>query len=104
MSGPVRRSEQSGPTEHEHAYSGTSAAAAPGHGGKMKLSIWFFVGALCLMYGLVLIPVGVWEFSHPSETALRLPLLLKLHATFWWSLLLTAFGGFYTIRFRPGTV
>jgi hypothetical protein len=56
------------------------------------------------MYGLVLIPVGVWEFSHPSETALRLPLLLKLHATFWWGILLTLFGGFYAIRFRPGTV
>ncbi len=104
MSGPVRRSEHAGPTEHEHSYPGTSAAAAPGHGGKMKLSIWFFVGALCLMYGLVLIPVGIWEFSHPSETAMRLPLLLKLHATFWWGILLTLFGGFYAIRFRPGTV
>ncbi len=109
MSGPERRSQDTGaehvgPMEHEHSYPGTSAAAAPGHGGKARLSIWFFVGTLCLMYGLVLIPVGVWEFSHPSETALRLPLLLKLHATFWWGLLLTAFGGFYAVRFRPGTV
>ena len=109
MSGPVRRSaqggtEHTGPTEHAHAYPGTSAAAAPGHGGKAQLSIWFFVGALCLMYGLVLLPVGVWEFSHPSEAALRLPLLQQLHTTFWWGVLLTVFGGFYVLRFRPGRV
>lgn len=69
---------------------------------KMSLSIWFFVGALCLMYGLVLLPLGVYQFSHPSETELRLPLLLKLHTTFWWGLLMTVFGGFYTVNFRPG--
>lgn len=67
-----------------------------------RLSIWFFVGALCLMYGLVLLPVGVYQMSHPSATELRLPLLLPLHTTFWWGLLLTVFGGFYAIRFRPG--
>lgn len=103
MAGPQRKSEHVGPTEHEHAYPGTSSAAAPGHGNP-RLSIWFFVGALCLMYGIVLVPLGIYEFSHPSETALRLPLLLKLHATFWWGILLTVFGGFYSIRFRPGTV
>jgi hypothetical protein len=26
--------------------------------------------------------------------------LNNLHPTFWWGLLLTVFGGFYTIRFR----
>ena len=55
------------------------------------------------MYGLVLLPVGVYQWHHPSETELRLPLLQTLHTTFWWGLLLTVFGGFYAIRFRPGT-
>ncbi len=67
-----------------------------------RLSIWFFVGALCLMYGLVLLPVGVYQWHHPSETELQLPLLLTLHTTFWWGLLMTVFGGFYAVRFRPG--
>ena len=94
----------SGPTEHIHSYPGTSAAAAPGHGGKAKLSIWFFVGILTLVYGLVLLAEGTYEFSHPSETAMLLPMLLALHATFWWGLLMTMFGAFYTLRFRPGRV
>ena len=64
---------------------------------KMKLSIWFFVGALCLMYGLVLIPVGIYELSHPPAVVLA-----RLHATLWWGLLMTLFGGFYTARFWPG--
>ena len=89
MSGPQRREQPPiGHTPH--------AVKKPG------LSIWFFVGALCLMYGLVLLPLGIWQFSHPSETELRLPLLLKLHTTFWWGVLLTVFGGFYAIQFRPG--
>lgn len=91
----------SGPGPHVEQHPASADIDPQGHH-KVKLSIWFFVGALCLMYGIVLIPVGIWEFGHPSETALRLPLLLKLHATFWWGILLTAFGGFYAIRFRPG--
>ena len=94
----------SGPTEHEHSFPGTSAAASHGHRGKAQLSIWFFVGVLCLVYGVVLFGEGVYEFSHPSLTAQRLPMLLTLHPTFWWGMLMTAFGAFYTVRFRPGRV
>ncbi len=64
---------------------------------KLNLSIWFFVGALCLMYGLVLLPLGIYQFSHPPHVVLA-----RLHATFWWGILLTLFGGFYALRFRPG--
>jgi uncharacterized membrane protein len=62
------------------------------------LSLWLFVGVLCLGYGLVLMPVGIYEFSHPPAVVLA-----NLHATFWWGLLMTIFGAFYTIRFRPGS-
>ena len=34
---------------------------------KEPLSLWFFVGVLCLGYGLVLTPVGIYEFSHPPS-------------------------------------
>ena len=64
---------------------------------KMSLSIWFFVGALCLMYGLVLLPLGIYQFSHPPAVVLS-----ELHVTFWWGLVMTVFGGFYVLRFRPG--
>ena len=88
-----------GPTEHIHSYPGTSAASAPGVKKKMQLSIWFFVGALCLVYGLVLLPTGIYQLSHPPKVVLP-----ELHVTLWWGMLMTAFGAFYTIKFRPGTV
>jgi len=63
------------------------------------LSIWFFVGILTLAYGVVLVGTGVYEFWHPLGAAI---VLSDLHATLWWGILMTLFGGFYTIRFRPG--
>ena len=79
------------PEEHD-----ATSAVAPRRG-KMQLSIWFFVGILCLLYGLVLLPTGIYEFSHPPHVVRA-----DLHATFWWGVLMTLFGGFYTVRFRPG--
>ena len=71
---------------------------ATGTGRGESLSIWFFVGALTLVYGIVLLPYGAWEWfgHHEAQTVLN-----ELHPTFWWGLLLTVFGGFYTARFRP---
>jgi len=62
-----------------------------------RFSIWFFVGVLTLAYGLVLLAIGIWEFSHPPVGIV----LSQYHGTFWWGLLMTTFGAFYTIRFRP---
>jgi hypothetical protein len=74
-----------------------------GTGKGESLSIWFFVGVMSLLYGLALLPYGAWEWlsNHPPANEVLLPFLLHLHPTFWWGLLLTAFGGFYTIKFRP---
>ncbi|AEU37212.1 hypothetical protein [Granulicella mallensis] len=60
--------------------------------------IGFFVGGLTLLYGVVLLPYGAWAWfgQHEAQTVLH-----HLHPTFWWGLLLTVFGGFYTVRFRP---
>jgi len=63
---------------------------------KKPVAIWFFVGILCLMYGLVLLPIGLYQIAHPPSVVLP-----KLHATLWWGILLTIFGGFYTFKFRP---
>ncbi len=48
--------------------------------------------------GVVLLPYGAWAWfgQHEAQTVLH-----HLHPTFWWGLLLTVFGGFYTFRFRP---
>jgi hypothetical protein len=61
------------------------------------LSIWFFVGVLMLACGLLIFGQGIYEFSHPGTTVLA-----NLHPAFWWGMVMTLFGGFYTVRFRPG--
>lgn len=63
---------------------------------KKELSIWFFVGALTLVYGLVLMVQGVVDLRHPPSTVLA-----DLHPTLWWGGVLTIFGGVYVGRFRP---
>ena len=72
---------------------------AEGTGRGESLSIWFFVGGLTLLYGIIVLPYGAYEWfsGHESSTVLS-----NLHPTFWWGLLLILFGGFYTMRFRPG--
>jgi hypothetical protein len=71
---------------------------AEGTGRGERLSIWFFVGILPLVYGLIFVPLGINEaMGHEPPTALH-----ELHPTLWWGLLLLLFGLFYVIRFRPG--
>jgi hypothetical protein len=62
-----------------------------------QLSIWFFVGVLMLSCGLIIFGQGIYEFSHPGITVLA-----DLHPAFWWGMLMTLFGSFYTLNFRPG--
>ena len=77
---------------------------AEGTGRGERLSIWFFVGIITLLYGIVLLPYGAWEWfgHHPPPNEVILPWLIALHPTFWWGLLFFLFGAFYTLRFRPG--
>ena len=67
-----------------------------------EISIWFFCGILMLAYGLVLVITGIVELHNPPPNEVLLPWLESLHPTLWWGLVLSAFGGFYSIRFRPG--
>ncbi len=67
-----------------------------------ELSIWFFCGILMLAYGVVLVGTGLVELHHPPPNEVLLPWLEALHPTFWWGVVLTVFGGFYAVRFRPG--
>ena len=67
-----------------------------------ELSIWFFCGILMLAYGVVLVFTGISEFHSPPPNEVLLPWLPPLHPNLWWGAVMTVFGGFYTIRFRPG--
>ncbi len=85
--------ETEDPKPHVHVHAPSEAVAAePG------LSIWFFVGILTLVYGVVLIATGIYEhFGHQPATVLA-----RLEPTFWWGVFLGLFGAFYTLKFRPG--
>jgi hypothetical protein len=61
------------------------------------IPVWFFVGVLLLVYGVLILGSGLAEWSHPPDTVLA-----ELHAPIWWGGLLIVLGGVYCIVFRPG--
>ena len=58
--------------------------------------VWFFVGLLLGVYGVLIFASGVAEWSHPPNTVLA-----ELHAPVWWGALLAVVGVIYTVAFRP---
>jgi hypothetical protein len=63
------------------------------------VSIWFFIGALLLIYGVLILGAGLYELAAPPEHPV---VLANLHAGIWWGILLIALGALYTIKFKPG--
>jgi hypothetical protein len=60
------------------------------------IPVWFFVGVLFSVYGVLILASGLAEWSHPPNTVLA-----ELHAPVWWGALLTVVGGLYCTAFRP---
>jgi len=65
-----------------------------------QIPIWFFIGVLILIYGIIIACAGVYAYFSPPPLAERV-VLFEYHADIWWGLLLIAIGTFYTLRFRP---
>jgi hypothetical protein len=61
------------------------------------IPVWFFVGFLLLVYGVVIFANGITEWSHPPDTVLS-----NLHAPVWWGALLIVLGSLFCFLFRPG--
>lgn len=63
------------------------------------LSIWFFVGILLSVYGVMILGYGIYTLviGHTANVALA-----YLHAPVWWGAMLAALGIFYLAKFRPG--
>jgi hypothetical protein len=59
--------------------------------------VWFFVGVLLLIYGVLITASGIYQISNPPPVVLA-----NLHAPIWWGGILTAIGGLYICLFRPG--
>lgn len=60
------------------------------------IPVWFFVGLLLGIYGILIFASGVAEWSTPPNTVLA-----GLHAPVWWGAILTIIGAIYVIAFRP---
>ena len=61
------------------------------------ISIWFFIGVLLLVYGILIFGAGIYGLSNPPDVKLA-----DLHAGVWWGALLTVLGLIYTVKFKPG--
>lgn len=65
---------------------------------KHFISIWFFIGLLLTVYGVLICGAGIYGLSHPPQRTVQLE---QYHAGIWWGALLLVMGLFYTIKFRP---
>ena len=63
-----------------------------------SVPIWFFVGALLLIYGVLILGAGLYELVKPPEHPL---ILANLHAGIWWGAILIVLGAIYFFHFAP---
>ena len=67
---------------------------------EMQVPIWFFIGAMVLIYGALILIAGVYGWLTPPALADRVK-LWDLHADIWWGGLLLLIGLFYVVKFWP---
>ncbi len=65
-----------------------------------RISIWFFVGSLLTIYGIIIFVVSLPALFNPANQPDVV--LAKLHAGIWWGILLFLLGIMYITVFWPG--
>ena len=60
------------------------------------IPVWFFVGVLLAIYGVLIFASGLAEWAHPPSHVLA-----ELHAPVWWGGLLAVIGVIYVVSFWP---
>jgi len=63
---------------------------------RRTITIWFFVGALFTVYGILILGCGIYGWFNPPDVELH-----YLHVDVWWGAFLFLFGLFFTVRFWP---
>ena len=63
------------------------------------ISIWFFVGVLLLVYGILIMGAGIKDVVSPPENPV---VYAEIHAGIWWGALLLIMGAVYSFVFSPG--
>jgi len=60
------------------------------------ISIWFFVGLMLTVYGVMIVGAGIYGLYNPPNVKLA-----NLHADLWWGGILLILGLFYLFHFGP---
>ena len=63
--------------------------------GEHQVPIWFFIGLILSVYGLLILGYGL-IFGAPTDVQLA-----NLRADLWWGGLLLVLGLVYVVKFRP---
>jgi len=65
---------------------------------KHIVPVWFFIGLLLAIYGVLILGSGIYEVFVPLNRELAMG---YLHIGIWWGAGMLLFGLVYVIRFRP---
>jgi len=65
-----------------------------------QVPIWFFIGSLLSLYGLLIVGAGIYGWVHPPPPE-KMVKLWNYHADVWWGVLLLGFGLVYVVKFWP---
>ena len=67
--------------------------------GNKGISIWFFIGSLLTIYGVIITIANVVDMFNPSPD--KQIVLRELNFGVWWGIILLIVGIIYFINFRP---
>jgi len=65
---------------------------------KEMLSVWFWVGIILLIYGLIVTGAGVYYISNPETVTV----LHRLNPSLWWGAIMVLAGILLLLVGRPG--
>lgn len=63
--------------------------------------IWYFVGLILLIAGLILVGAGIYSLIYPTDEK---KVLANLHPNLWWGVLMVIVGLIYLIKNKNVTV
>jgi hypothetical protein len=65
-----------------------------------QIPIWFFIGGLLLIHGVLITGAGLYALVVPPLEQSRVA-RYDLHSDVWWGAFMTIVGLFYCVRYNP---
>ncbi len=60
-------------------------------------SIWYFVGLIMLIIGIIVFAAGIYDLLNPTNQNIK---LTNLHTNIWWGAVIAFTGLIYTVKNR----